>query len=120
METKAGNVVWFEVIGKDAKGLQSFYNQLFGWTLKDDPNAPPGYGLAQPEQTGLPGGIGASPSGGDWATFYVQVDDIDATLKIVGAQGGKTVQPPMTMPDGDKIAMLSDPEGHVIGLFQKG
>ena len=118
MESKAGNVVWFEVVGKDTKGLQSFYNTLFGWTLEE--TGPPGYGLSKPEQTGLPGGVGCSPGGGSWATFYVQVDDIDTTLKVVAAQGGKTIQPKMAMPDGDSIAVLADPEGHIVGLFQKG
>ena len=30
-------VTWFEIIGKDAQGLQKFYRDVFGWKM-----TPPG------------------------------------------------------------------------------
>ena len=33
--------------------------------------------------------------------------------------GGKTVMPPMDIPEGPTMAQFSDPEGNVIGLVQQ-
>ena len=48
--------------------------------------------------------------------FYVQVDDIPATLAKVDSLGGKTIVPPVTIPNGT-FAWFADPEGNTIGLW---
>jgi predicted enzyme related to lactoylglutathione lyase len=60
-------VVHFEVIGTDAKKLQGYYSELFGWEI--DANNPMNYGIVQREQNlspdgvGIGGGIGTGPQG---------------------------------------------------------
>ena len=49
-------------------------------------------------------------------TFYVQVDDLQAYLDKAESLGGKTIMPPMEIPDMVKLAVFSDPEGNVIGI----
>ena len=85
-----GKVIWFEVMGQDAKKLQAFYSQLFGWDLNPGPGWPD-YGMLDvPEEGGgIAGGIGKAPAGPGWTTFYVQVDDLDAALANVAAGGAK-------------------------------
>lgn len=51
-------------------------------------------------------------------TFYVWVDSIDATLAKVEQLGGKTVLPKVSPAPGNTIAMLADPEGHIVGLSE--
>jgi uncharacterized protein len=51
-------------------------------------------------------------------TFYVEVDDLQAALEKVAANGGSTVAPPMDLPGGLSIALFADPEGHVVGLVK--
>jgi len=115
-EFKMGNpVVWFEVIGNDGGKLREFYGGLFGWTFKDVPEMD--YGMTESEQTGIPGGVGKAPAGPGWATFYVDVPDLEASLAKATEQGAKVLMPPTPLPDG-KIAVFADPEGHPIGLHQ--
>jgi predicted enzyme related to lactoylglutathione lyase len=69
------------------------------------------------EEGGIAGGIGKSHDGGEGgATFYVDVDDIDAALSMAERLGGRTVMRPRDVPGGITIAQLADPEGHVVGL----
>lgn len=110
-------VIHFEVVGKDQKALQGFYSKLFGWNLNTD--FPGGYGMTDPSQTGVIIGVGAAPDGGNgWVTGYVTVPDIDAALAKATELGGTVVMPKFS-PDGSaQLAMVADPEGHVLGLTE--
>jgi uncharacterized protein len=108
-------VGWFEVLGKDREKLQGFYSGLFDWQIDDNPEMK--YGMVQ-IQEGIPGGIGESPDGGaGHVTFYVNVDDVGASAKKAEELGGKTVMPATDMPQVT-IALVADPEGHVVGLMK--
>lgn len=110
-----GEVVWFEVMGKDGGALRGFYGQLFGWRFGAGPGD---YGLADAEQTGIPGGVGSVEQGPGHTTFYVQVDDLDQSLGTAARLGGRVLMPATEMPDGGRIALFADPEGHPVGLVQ--
>ena len=109
-------ITHFEVVGSDAAALQRFYGEAFGWQMQDVMNG--AYYMAFPG-TGINGGVGAAQNGdGGHVTFYVEVEDLDATLEKIASLGGRTVQEPMDIPDGPTIAMFADPEGHLIGLVK--
>jgi predicted enzyme related to lactoylglutathione lyase len=114
-------VVHFEIIGKDAKKLQDFYAKLFDWKI--DANNPMNYGLVEANEGGPPqgvgGGIGPSMDGKTLVTFYVQVVDLNETLKQAESLGGKAVMQPMEVPGGPTIAQFTDPEGNLIGLIKQ-
>ena len=109
-------VLHFEIAGKDGGSLQKYYDDLFGWKITTHEAS--GYGMVdtQSDGQGVGGGILTSPMGTPMVTFYVGVDDLDAALKKAEKLGGKTVVPPMQVPDGPKIALFSDPEGNVVGI----
>jgi predicted enzyme related to lactoylglutathione lyase len=110
-------VVHFEVLGKDAATLQAFYGEVFDWQL--NPVMPTYAMVSTGIEGGIPGGVGATPDGGaGHVTFYVQVSDLAVALEQIESAGGRTVQPPMDVPDGPSIALFADPEGHVIGLVK--
>lgn len=112
-------VLWFEVVGKDGKALRSFYSKLFGWKIQQaDPASGFDYGMVDGGDGGVGGGIGSTPDGSPgFATFYVEVDDLDAALAKAEKLGGKTVMPATEIPGMNlKFAYVADPEGHVIGL----
>jgi len=115
----ANPVVHFEVIGKDAKALQTFYKQAFDWQMAE-PLPHLNYAIVEPKGgNGINGGIGAGMEGYDGhATFYVGVPDIEAALSKIGALGGRTMYGPEDVPGGPRIALFKDPEGHVVGLVQ--
>ena len=112
----AAKVIHFEVVGKDGVALQEFYRDVFGWTL--DTNNPGGYGTVASSETGLGGGIGATPDGSaGHVTFYVQTDDPKATLQEVERLGGKVLMPLTEVAPETTVALFADPEGHVVGLM---
>jgi predicted enzyme related to lactoylglutathione lyase len=110
----SSQVVHFEIIGKDGAQIQSFYSQLFGWTIKAD--NPWNYGLVDASESGVGGGIGPGETTG--ATFYVEVPDLEATLSQVEQMGGKTVVPPTEIPGMVTFATFLDPDGNRIGLVK--
>ena len=112
-------VVHFEVVGRDAEALQGFYRDAFGWQMRP---SGPDYAMAYSGVEGsVNGGVGAAPGGGaGHVTFYVEVPDLEATLSRVEGLGGSRVVGPMDVPDGPRIAMFADPEGHVVGLVEAG
>lgn len=111
-------VIHFEVLGKDAQGLQRFYGEAFGWQMQDVMDG--SYYMANPGVDGaINGGVGAAPPGSDGhVTFYVEVDDPAAELEKISQLGGRTIQEPMDVPNGPTIALFADPEGHVVGLVK--
>ena len=112
-------IVHVEVVGEDAEALQSFYRDAFDWQMLP---SGPGYAMAHPGvEGGINGGVGAAPEGGQGhVTFYVEVRDLEATLGKIESLGGSRVVGPMDVPDGPRIAMFTDPEGHLVGLIQAG
>ena len=110
-------IVHAEVVGKDGPALHRFYGQLFGW--KQNTDLPGGYAMTDPADSGIVLGTGPAHDGGaGWVTFYVTVDDIDATLAHAESLGGRTVMPKFSPAPETWLAMVADPEGHIVGLSQ--
>jgi predicted enzyme related to lactoylglutathione lyase len=109
-------VIHFEVLGPDAKALQDYYSSLFDWKINAD--NPMNYGMVEPGQGGIAGGVGGSPDGKPAVTFYVEVADLQAALDKAQKLGGKTATPPMDVPGGPSIAHFTDPAGNLVGLVK--
>jgi predicted enzyme related to lactoylglutathione lyase len=109
-------VTWFEVTGRDGRGLQRFYSELFDWKL--DTDNPVGYGIVD---TGgaIGGGIGGTRDGSEGTTtFYVETDDVSGHLKKAEAGGGRILMDETQVMEGTVIGLFADPEGHVVGLLK--
>jgi predicted enzyme related to lactoylglutathione lyase len=114
-------VVHFEIMGIDVARLQRFYHDAFEWEIgPPSPGIGIAYSMVYPRGEGtINGGIGASSNGYDGhVTFYIQVSDIDAALAKVVGLGARVMMPPSEVPGGPKLALIHDPEGHVVGLIQ--
>ena len=110
-------VIQFEIVGRDAAALQRFYSDLFEWKL--DTSNPGGYGMSSPDETGIVVGVGASHDGGaGHVTGYVTVKDVDATLARAADLGGRVIMPKFSPAPGVTLALVADPEGHVLGLTE--
>jgi predicted enzyme related to lactoylglutathione lyase len=111
-------IVHAEIRSNDPDATRTFFGGLFQWTFPD--GAIPGYtyvdsGVAN----ALPAGIGPVQGGNELVTFFVGVDDIDATVTEAQRLGGTVVQPVMRVP-GVAFALIADPAGQVVGLAQQG
>ena len=110
-------VTHFEVNAKDARAMQQFYGDLFGWNI--DTSSPQNYGMIDTKASGqgISGGIGPSQTGESWVTFYIDTPDPARTLQNVERLGGRTIMPPMDM-GVVTYALFADPEGNTIGLVK--
>lgn len=119
-------VVHFEVLGKDGAKLRDYYSELFGWEI--DANNPMNYGIIDREANlnedgiGIGGGVGTGPdqSYEGHVTFYVEVPDVEASLARAEELGGTRSFGPHELSEvGITIGMLTDPEGHMIGVMSE-
>lgn len=112
-------VTQFQVIAKDPDGAAEFYGTLFGWTI--DANNAMGYRTVQTgSPSGIQGGIWpAPPEGHAMVQLFVAVDDVGASVAQAEELGAKVVVPPQTLPDGDEMAIILDPQGIPFGLTRK-
>jgi predicted enzyme related to lactoylglutathione lyase len=110
-------VVHFEVMGKDPDKLRSYFGELFGWEF-GEPMGPMDYAMVENDE-GIAGGIGGVPEGySGHVTFYVQVPDVEATLAQAESLGGARMMGPDEVPGvGIVIGLLTDPDGHTIGVM---
>lgn len=116
-------VVHFEIIGKDAEKLQSYYSELFGWEI--DSENPMNYGIVGREGNvnadgvGIGGGVGAGPEGyAGHVTFYVEVPDVEAALAKAESLGGSRIMGPEKIMDQVELGQFTDPEGHTVGVVK--
>ena len=48
--------------------------------------------------------------------YYFNVEDLDAAVEVVKAEGGKVLNGPMEVPGGDRIVQCMDPQGAMFAL----
>jgi predicted enzyme related to lactoylglutathione lyase len=109
----AGEVDYFEIGTPDPDGARRFYGGLFGWTIGEP--GPAAYATVEGGKGGLwdSRGIG----GGQWAVFYVRVDDVPAAIEQAQALGA-TVAVPYVDNGAIEFAHLVDPQGNRFGVWR--
>jgi predicted enzyme related to lactoylglutathione lyase len=106
-------IVWFEAVGQHADKLHSFYGEVLGWRFR----APtPQLADARPAYAGHGRVRDAAPEAPPWwVSFYTRVPDLDAAIATARSLGGRVLVAPTRM-GASMIAVVSDPEGHPLGL----
>lgn len=124
-DIKYGEPAWMDLSTTDVDAAEIFYRELLGWEfLHDDPELGE-YRMV--ERGGYPvGGAMSSTMGTDglaaqeqtiW-TVFLKVDDItETTAKVVEASGHVTMAP-MRISDLGTTAMITDPTGASLGLWE--
>lgn len=114
----SGTIVHIEFPAEDRGQLSQFYNSVFGWELQEFPDM--NYTTFSSGEGSLGGGFSsiseANPRGAVIA--YIDVDDVQAALEAIEAQGGKTLMPPMDIPGVGTIAHFSDPSGNRVAVIK--
>jgi predicted enzyme related to lactoylglutathione lyase len=109
-------IVHIELSAKDAKSAAKFYATVFEWKVE----AFQGGDYLTFEAKPGPGGgfniIDNDHKAGEIIP-YIQVEDIDAMLAKVGANGGTTLQGKTPIPGEGHFALFEDPSGNRLGLF---
>jgi len=112
-----GDFIWYELMTGDPKAAKRFYDPVAGWTIEAESSNPMDYRMIDTGD-GLVGGTltltkdmrehGARPT---WLG-YIGVDDVDATVTQIEANGGKQLMPADDIPDVGRIALVADPQGN--------
>jgi predicted enzyme related to lactoylglutathione lyase len=126
METKVGSFCWIELATTDQPAAKKFYSSLFGWEAEDSPMGPEfSYTIFR---------LGGKQAGGAYRLMkeqvdahvpphwmlYVRVEGVDASAAKAVRLGAKQVVPPSDIPNVGRFAVLQDPTGGHISIFQLG
>lgn len=111
-------VAMWQILSKNPDDTARFYGELFGWTVNVD-NALGYRRVATDAGRGIDGGIWpAPPEAPNFVQLFVETDDIDAHVARATTLGARVLIPPQTLPEGDRLAVLLDPQGMSFGLHQ--
>jgi uncharacterized protein len=118
-----GTPCWVDLAAADILDSATFYGDLFGWEVPEQPNGAEmgGYRRAQLEGDDVAGVMPIQQEGQPqvWST-YVAVEDAAATTAKVKEVGGNVIFEPMDVMDLGKMAVFSDPGGAFIGVWEPG
>lgn len=122
----------FEIPADDTSRARAFYQSTFGWKTNEWPmpdgstyigihTGPTDEEKYTPQEPGFING-GMFQRGGEFAATGIVitpvVQDMQASLEKVKANGGSIVAEPKTIPDMGIYAYIKDTEGNVLGLWQ--
>lgn len=126
MATAHGSPVWIDLGTTDQDASRNFYRDLFGWNFT---STGPDFGGYEMVDVGVPvGGLGPNMNADGeidatmpvWWTVYLKVEDIEAALDAVEANGGTVYVPPMAIGDMGRMAIAAAPSGAAFGLWETG
>jgi predicted enzyme related to lactoylglutathione lyase len=109
----AAIVNYFEVGSPDSEQAKAFYGALFDWSFGE--LSPVGYRTVNGDQGGL--WDTSSMGGASWAIFYVQVDDVQASVDRAASLGA-TVVIPLVDNGTIEFAHVLDPQGNRFGIWR--
>jgi len=117
-----GAPCWVDLMTSDTERARAFYGELFGWAAEEPAEEFGGY-FNFTKNGVLVGGCmssGADAPVTDVWSIYLASDDARKTIDTAAANGGQVAVPAMDVGDLGTMAMVSDPGGAVIGVWQPG
>jgi predicted enzyme related to lactoylglutathione lyase len=126
MQPKTGSFCWLELATTDAGAAKKFYSNLFGWTSTDQQMGP--------DVTYTIFRLGANDVAGAYRLMkdqleahvpphwmlYIKIDSADASAAKAVRLGAQQIVPPSDIPNIGRFAVLQDPTGAHISIFQAG
>ncbi|MFP3940821.1 MAG: VOC family protein [Acidobacteriota bacterium] len=119
-----GTVAWADLTVDDADGLREFYAAVTGW--RPEPVNMGGYvdfNMCRPGDGAPAAGVcharGVNANLPPQWLIYVVVADLDASLAVVRKHGGEVLAEP-SVPEGERYAVVRDPAGAALALYQVG
>jgi predicted enzyme related to lactoylglutathione lyase len=115
---------WVDTWQADADAAVTFYRELFGWEAEDTmPEDFSGRHYMCRLRGRDVAAVASRPEGAPdvtaWTT-YVWVEDVDRTVAKVIEAEGSVLKEPFEALDGGRIAIVADPAGAALGIWQPG
>jgi len=122
MPNSYGRFVWHELTTTDPEGAQRFYTEIIPWGTQpwdDDPDHTLWTNQGTPigSVTMLKSELSSGAAHPSWLP-YVDVYDVDDCTRQVKQLGGTILKGPVETPNVGCWAVINDPQGAVIGLFE--
>ncbi len=123
-----GTPCWVELGTSDQEAAKAFYSELFGWSYLDHPMDEHGhshYSMATKSDLNVAAiyahheGMRMADTPPHW-DIILSVGDVDATVARVAGLGGVVVEEPANVAAAGRIAVVADPTGGAVGLWQAG
>lgn len=118
-----GQFCWNELSTTDVKKAKDFYGKVFGWEFDDTEMGDMTYTMVKVKGKKACAGIWAIPKDMQsqipphWMS-YVLVENLEKSLAQVTKLGGKIVRPATEAGDFGIFAIISDPSGAMIALWE--
>jgi hypothetical protein len=121
MTISTGRFVWFEYVSKDADKAQGLFGELFGWSAKRVPMPDGEYTMIAGPDGKTIGGYATSPdptaTKASWLPFLQVQRAADIAAKVK-ALGGSVMKDPFKVGDFATMAVILDPPGAPVALWQ--
>src|SRR5688572_17405427 len=117
--TESGRFVWHDLMTRDVGAAKQFYGALLGWRFEDTNRGDRPYVLARAGSEMVAGFVDVSTmpdAAPQWISF-MSVDDVDKSVALVQAEGGKVLVAPRELSLA-RAAVVADPQGAPLGLAQ--
>ena len=123
-EIPVGAPCWIDLLTSDVEKSKEFYTALFGWSYEvGDQDKYGGYAMAFKDGKSV-AGLMPNPENGqgspDMWTTYFRVENIAESMETAKNAGAIAYMDPMEVPAQGKMAMLGDPGGASIGMWEFG
>lgn len=111
---------WTDLSTTDVAGAEHFYRELLGWGIRHTETPMGEYLIGMVGDQEVAGMMARPPAAAGapatW-TIYCWVADLDAVVAHTAVAGGSVLQAPFEVPGGNRVAMVADPTGAVLGLM---
>ena len=116
-----GLISWNELVTQDTNGSTSFYTQLFGWQVETMDMGPGStYSMFNVGSRPVGGMLPMPAATGGVPTMwmgYVTVENLPESVAKAQSLGARVLKDVTQLPMGS-FAVISDPQGAVIGLWE--
>ena len=111
-----GKICYIEIPANDISVSSKFFETVFGWNIRTDNHGSASFDDGVGEVSGM-WVTGREPMGKAGLLISIMVDDAEATLKLIEANGGTIVQP-IGKDFPEITAHFTDPAGNLWGIYQ--
>jgi len=113
-----GKWVWFELRTSNVEKSKAFFSELLGWQIAPQEMGGASFEMAKAGGTDVATIVPLEGKGKSHWVPFSSVPDVDASVKTIEEQKGKTVTPPTDIPNIGRFAVFTDPNGAEFAVFK--